>query len=238
MPLSWGGGKNIVSQFLFHLGSSEIWMGSLWFLPVLFLSSLLLNVLLSFNKKRNVLLRVLIILSLIGVSYLGSRIRNCPLLLNVISGTTLFMYFGYYAKSLYDRFIGSKAIIAILLIVLAPFSVLSLCNDMVNISIPTYGNIMVFITTALMGIIISICLSRYTNIRILNFLGENSLIAFMCNGVWYNVYTLIISCLLGSEFRPMVNVPNNLSLIGGVFMVIMTIPTVYLIRPLITKICK
>lgn len=87
-----------------------------------------------------------------------------------------------------------------------------------------------FVAGALMGITVTIWLSRKLQFRFLEFLGRNSLILFAVHGVWLRGYSYLLSLVTREHYKHMINIPDIYCFVGLFFVAFMAIVTFYLLR--------
>ena len=105
-------------------------------------------------------------------------------------------------------------------------------NRTVNIAIPVFNNFILYLASAILGIYLTLAISQWPGLKIFDFFGKNSLFIFATHSIWIKVYVLIISNIYHSHYEAMVNIPFSLSIIGGIFVMCLSIPTIYIIKPL------
>ena len=204
---------------------------SLWYLGALTISLILMMFLERFCI--NDLRKVITVCSLVVLSYFSSKIDIIiPFRLKVIFTTTLFIFIGYYLKQYITiiKQISWKWMIIILLV----FLLLAISNKTVNLSIPVYNDYAIYLITALFGVLITFwvsCLS-FSHNRVLSFLGRNSLIIFCTHKIWIVVFVRLLNSFTGLHYVYMNNIPNHYCIIGCFFVLLLSVPTVLLIRPI------
>ncbi len=233
--------RSLGAQIIFHIGSSEILTGSTWFLGILPISLILTFVLVQIKNKvrivnNDIVKDVIIIILLSLLSFLATKIPfRIPFLLNTIFTTTLFCHIGYNCKNYILKIINTECFkrlgwISILFVLLITY-----INGMVNVSIPTYGNYILFLVGAIAGITMVFWLSSFNFLRFLDYFGKNSLIIFCLHQIPIALFTLLANHFLQSTIRPIVNMPIYLCIIGTLFVMIFSILIVKVISPIYYK---
>ena len=224
--------KIALYQFIMYIGMDECTTASLWYLGVLIMSLLLMLPLERYCS--NTVRKVIVICGLIILSYYSANCNyTLPFRIKAVFTTTLFILVGYFLKDYVGRIknVSWKCFLLALLV----FIMTALSNKTVNISIPVYNDYSFFLITASLGIVITLWVSgqRFLkNSRFLSFLGENSLIIFCTHKIWIVVFVKIINLLTNAQFMYMVDLPNTYCILGGLFVIVVSIPTVYVIRPM------
>lgn len=154
----------------------------LWFLLCLFCGSLILYVYLSQMDGKNELLGIFfcILISIIGYSI--SKYIFLPWSFDIALVSLMAMYLGYLAKehSIFNQVYGKFPIYASILLTPLFFALLYI-NWPVDINHRLYGNLILFLLTSTIGIVLSVMaaihLQRYLKIKeVLTFFGINSII--------------------------------------------------------------
>lgn len=230
--------RRALYQFIIYIGMDECITGSLWYLGVLIMSLILVLPLVRFSN--NTVRKAIVVCCLIILSYYLSRCDYIiPFRLKAIFTTTLFIFMGYYFKDYINRVrtVSWKWF----LLALPVFFATALSNKTVNVSIPVYNDYAIFFISASLGIFITLWVSGLNILnhsRILSFFGENSLVIFCTHKIWIVVFVKILNLLTNNQYMYMVDLPNSYSILVGLLVLVVSIPTVYVIRPMYNIIYK
>lgn len=213
-------------------------MGSLWYLPI-FSIALLLVELICYLLKKNVLSSnyiAILILSVCAVimGYIHQKGVFVPFRIKSIFGVSLWVFLGYLSKENIMHFISNLKIWKILLFTVLFIPLVAL-NRGVNISTPVYNDFVLFVATATIGIVLTLVICRMRYLSFLEFFGKNSLIIFCMNSLWCEIYCMVLSKITGIQYIAMDNVPLHFALLGTVFVLLISIPSFYIINPILNK---
>lgn len=188
--LNFRGGKNIWLTNLQHIiyfnGSA------MWFLPVMFIASLIFLVTIK-NKYLNIILGI-------TLAIVGINMPECSYMLEVVFRAfvgVIFIEIGYY---FYDMYINNfSKIILVIVIGLDIFGVQK--NGLVNLSDRLFNNPYIYIWTACLGTYIIYKLSIYLdkrNIRLLEYWGKNSIKILCLHGFIIEIIRLVDYKIFGN----------------------------------------
>lgn len=188
--LNFRGGKNIWLTNLQHIiyfnGSA------MWFLPVMFIASLIFLVTIK-NKYLNIILGI-------TLAIVGINMPECSYMLEVVFRAfvgVIFIEIGYY---FYDMYINNfSKIILVIVIGLDIWGVQK--NGLVNLSDRLFNNPYIYIWTACLGTYIIYKLSIYLdkrNIRLLEYWGKNSIKILCLHGFIIEIIRLVDYKIFGN----------------------------------------
>lgn len=177
-------------ESLLHVNSHS----SLWYLPVLFISTILLDLLLYWIKNKTklktyyFLIPILAVAILFSVPPLGPILNSLPLGLNIVPMALFFILLGHSYQNEYNK--KKPSILISLPIIIALCAVIyyfGVNNDVdyVLMAENRYGNILYFLMTAISGIVICLLLAftieRYLKPiqKPIQKIGENTFILFV-----------------------------------------------------------
>ena len=177
-------------ESLLHVNSHS----SLWYLPVLFISTILLDLLLYWIKNKTklktyyFLIPVLIVAILFSVPPIQPFLNNLPLGINIVPMALFFILLGHSYQNEYNKkkpsiFISLPIIIALSAVVY--YFGVNNDVDYVLVAENRYGNIFYFLMTAISGIVICLLLAfsieRYIKPlkKPMQIIGENTFIIFV-----------------------------------------------------------
>lgn len=220
------------------LGSKSCLMGSLWYLPV-FSIALLLVEFICYLLKNNVVSNNYIAILILSVGavimgYIHQKGIFVPFRIKTIFGVTLWVFIGYLSKENIMHFISNLNIWKIIVLAVLFIPLVAL-NRGVNISTPVYNDFVLFVATAAIGIVLTLAICRLRYLSFLEFFGRNSLIIFCMNSLWCEVYCMVLSKITGKQYIAMENVPLHFALLGTVFVLLISIPTFYIINPILKR---
>ena len=182
--LNFRGGKNIWLTNLQHIiyfnGSA------MWFLPVMFIASLIFLVTIK-NKYLNIILGI-------TLAIVGINMPECSYMLEVVFRAfvgVIFIEIGYY---FYDMYINNFS--KIILVIVIGLDILGVQkNGLVNLSDRLFNNPYIYIWTACLGTYIIYKLSIYLdkrNIRLLEYWGKNSIKILCLHGFIIEIIRLVL----------------------------------------------
>ena len=164
-------------------GPSEkfIYNAALWFLPCLFITEILFDIIYKKTTKNS---RFLIIFatSILGYVYPKITTIRLPFCIDVAMTALMFYYIGFLFKQVESKMIFNKKIINILIIILGiigifAYSCTQQSTDMLRLD---YGmNYLMFYLIGCLGSYIVYTTSKEININYITWIGRNSLY-FMC----------------------------------------------------------
>ncbi|MBQ7202005.1 acyltransferase family protein [Candidatus Saccharibacteria bacterium] len=167
---------------------------SLWYLPVLFISTVLMDLLLYWIKNKTklktyyFLIPILAIAILCSVEPLGPILNGLPLGINIVPMALFFILLGHSYQNEYNR--KKPSILISLPIIIALCAVIYYFGINNNINYASmaenrYGNIFYFLMTAISGIVVCLLLTfiieRYIKPlqKPMQIIGENTFIIFV-----------------------------------------------------------
>ena len=229
-----------------HQSIATVSNSSLWFLPVLFLSTILLDTIIFFftikhnyTSKLPIILPILLIIALLIPSQATIQEilsgHNLPFGLDIVPMAATFMLSGYLTKSFILRYNFSPYLlraIAPITITLITFFGLNNNTSYVLMAENRYGNFCYFFVAAISGITISsiasFFISRYTKnlSKLMQKIGENTLIIFILQR-----YTLALTNEAITSI-PAFHIPNIMIIPINIFI---TIPTCLIISIFVKK---
>lgn len=182
--------KALIGIFV-QLRGTEYTVG-LWFLPLLFITEILVYLIAVQNKKTQIVIMILI--ALIGFSYASIFKQVLPWGIDAVPIAAIFVWLGYIYKNEAIYKIGNLRKYSFF--VLFPVLLLSIICCNCNITIlgtsvdmhkMLYGNPVIYLLAAINGIIfvLLICqifLDKF-NIRFLQFVGKNTLHIYCLHGL-------------------------------------------------------
>ena len=188
--LNFRGGKNIWLTNLQHIiyfnGSA------MWFLPVMFIASLMFLVTIK-NKYLNIILGI-------TLAIVGINMPECSYMLEVVFRAfvgVIFIEIGYY---FYDMYINNFS--KIILVIVIGLDILGVQkNGLVNLSDRLFNNPYIYIWTACLGTYIIYKLSIYLdkrNIRLLEYWGKNSIKILCLHGFIIEIIRLVDYKIFGN----------------------------------------
>lgn len=164
----------------------------MWFLPVMFIASLIFLVTIK-NKYLNIILGI-------TLAIVGINMPECSYMLEVVFRAfvgVIFIEIGYY---FYDMYINNfSKIILVIVIGLDIFGVQK--NGLVNLSDRLFNNPYIYIWTACLGTYIIYKLSIYLdkrNIRLLEYWGKNSIKILCLHGFIIEIIRLVDYKIFGN----------------------------------------
>jgi fucose 4-O-acetylase-like acetyltransferase len=179
----------------------------LWFLPCFFTTKIIFFWLIRLKKTSLIIL--FLILSSIGGHVLVKYLPfSLPWLVEVSMIMVVFFAAGYFSKGKFPEFSGVKSL-SIGLVCLAVNIVLMSINEVrVDINYGVVGNIFLFCTSAIPGILSIVYLSMFLHAssnmeKMFSVLGRESLVIFALNAVTYKLITgvAIYILKLPADFR-------------------------------------
>lgn len=192
MDLPWW--KPIIGMF-YSVGTNG-WMQHnipLWFLTCLYLSELFLLLLLKITKNIAVWL---ICISVIGYILSLYAIPIFPWSLNTVPQAMLFLGAGFLAKRFIREPKNVYAFMIFAICILGAYFIEPL-NGRVDMNSNSYGNWLLFVTSAALGISAIIVLSQKINFTFVNMVGQHTLIIFLLHGVATSVFKGVVVFGLG-----------------------------------------
>lgn len=224
--------KAVISQFLFHIGSDELFTGALWFIGILMVVMMLMPIASNWGGQKTKNPIVVLLFVAVG-SYVFSKIPiMIPFLIKIIPGVFFFVYFGFTFKQRILDFVQNDIYLKKMICGLPLFLLLVLLNKTINVSVPVYNDFFVYLFCALFGTLMTLQISTYRMPRFIEYLGKNSLIVFSLHAIWIFIFTDILNRILGTTYAPMADMPHHYVLIGGVIVILMTALSTMLVLPI------
>lgn len=228
----------ILYETFWTINPFVFFMGSLWFVIVLFLSIVFGWFLIKKLWKSQWKFYMLVVLPIISYGlYIFQNLsfmpeyaqQSLPLKIASVPVCTMFILLGYELKIRKFEFKLSYVTLFTFLavVVVIPY------NGSVNISIPYFGNMVLFVMNAILGSYTVLSLSSIKFPKFIEWFGQNSLIIFATHGVWIIVYTQVIKFLFGySELLAIHRITGLLIVVG------LSLPTVKIVTPLLNYILR
>lgn len=226
--------KQMCKDFLLHMSSDELLTGAIWFLSMLGFVMLLMPLLLRIQKRISFWgqFHVVVIITLALLSYLLSKIPyTLPFLIKTIPIALLFVYIGYSFKSTLLELTNSKSAKRVVLYTFPLFVVFVFLNRTVNLAIPVYNDLYIYMVCALYGSLMTMQISTYKLPKFIDYLGEHSLIVFSLHAIWITAFVTILNHFLGTSYAPMVDIPFLYVLGGGLLVIFFTALNTALVLP-------
>jgi len=172
------------------IGINEYTNGALWFLTCLFIVEIFFFVLISFIKRENA--RIIILMLSAGLGYICSVFGNTFRIIwniDVAFTATIFYSIGYYYR-IYGKNVSTSNILNIfLMIFVVVITVLiALANGKISMAGLLYNNYIYFCIGAVSGITAVVMFSKiYSQSKVLTYLGKNSIIILCTHMIIFNI---------------------------------------------------
>ena len=253
LPVNLGGviiGKHdafeVLSKMLYMV-FWEVWpfcffMGSIWFLVVLFFAVIWGWLILTCIQNRY---RCFVIFLLPCVSYMLFLLQKASFMPSFVQESlpfrfasvpisTMFILMGYELK-IHNVVIKFSYVSIIALV----FSAVCIpLNGYVNISTPQFNNLLLYVVNAVAGSYVIFSLSGYKWPNFIGWIGKNSLIIFAMHSVWITIYSVLIAYMLGFQSIYTMRMPLLYGLIGAIVVAALSMPTIKVIQPILNFIIK
>lgn len=229
-------------EFLHNIGSDEMMTGALWFIGLLAIAMIILPILLTYDRGKSKRM-VLVVFLLTLISYLCDTTRHMshfpilPFRLRSLSAVVMYLYLGHILKKPIARMIYCSFKFKIIFFVAFPlFFVLACMNQTVNIAVPVYHDLLIYIYCSLYGTIFVLLISCHRLPVFIEYIGRQSLFFFAVHAIWITVFVKIVNTYFGTSFKPMIDLPSYMIGVGGVVVVIMSAVTTFFVLPVYKKI--
>ncbi|WP_019603198.1 acyltransferase family protein [Teredinibacter turnerae] len=183
---------------MFYSVGTENWLvhnTPLWFLTCLYVSEIFLFFVLSLTKK---IAFWLIAFSVMGYLFSLYNLPSLPWSLNTAPQAMLFLGVGLFSR----RFIVEPSHIVasiVFLVSIAGLVVIGLFNARVDMNSNQYGNYLMFVTSAVCGILATILLAQKINLSPVSLVGRNTLVIFLLHGVAISLWKGFLTFGLGFD---------------------------------------
>lgn len=171
--------STLYASFNFEHFNSVLFNGPLWFLPCLFVTSLIFYFLFKiFNKSLNLFIMAIVLVSIIGYYSVNYLPMALPWSIDIALNAVTFYSAGYLFRNYFeDKFFRITKIIIIPLLLISLFSI---NMDITDLNLWKFNeNYLTFYLIALSGILSYIYIFRKIgSSRFLEYYGKNSLIVF------------------------------------------------------------
>ena len=173
-----------------------------WFLPVLFVVTILFYYLSKFLDYGKLSVRVGVILTdgvlIILMTYIVSFPDETPFYLNVVPMAFLFYFAGYMLKPIIHKELGNKQYGLIMIVAIVLLILFSQMNSYVTMYNNNYGNIGIFFMCCICGIyVIWYIADKLKNVDVLNWIGKNSIIIYVWQFKLAEFYKNIAEIVVG-----------------------------------------
>jgi len=215
------------------MSSDELLTGAIWFLSMLGFVMLLMPLLVNLQKKvnRGRQFHAVVIVSLALLSYILSKIPyTLPFLIKTIPIALLFVYIGFVYKDVLLSLADSRDVRKVLYL-FPLFVVLVFLNRTVNLAIPDYNDMFVYLFCALFGTLMTLHVSTYKVPKLIEYLGKHSLIVFSLHAIWITAFTKVLNITLETNYVPMIDMPFTYVLGGGLLVISFTALCTWIILP-------
>jgi len=206
---------------------------ALWFLPCLFVVEILFY--LAFKQVEHFLLSICIIFSflVLGKILLIYKLMFLPWSINVALIAIFFYWLGYYSRR-FGIFKNGSSIwefFSILLLGLIFYFSVPV-NGPVDMSSSSYGNIILFMINATIGLVVSLLITKACSkfsISLIDLLGQNTLIILA-------FHVILLSCIKGTAFYifniPLIYFESNIAMncIVALLALILCLVPIYIIN--------
>lgn len=222
----------VIREIALLIGSDSVMMGALWFLGVLGISLALSNAIIAKRPLEDKwhLYEIFVLALLTFFAILAEQIEiMLPLRIKSIPAITSIILCGKFYHRYIEKIVSHLNIFTFSIVVII-MMLLAVYNRTVNVSIPVYNNYVLFLVCALLGIMSVYYISAKLGNGVISFLGRNSLIIFAIHGIWLQVYSYLISIICNQPILYMRNMPIWACMIGGLFVLMASVLSYYLIK--------
>lgn len=222
--------RNFIGIFYSQGATTYMWWGmQLWFLPCLFITSVIFYFLGRLNKK--LILICMIFISIIGF-LLGKFLQfNFLWSFDIALVGVLFYGSGFLLKNQLNNYKLKVRHIIYLCIIFIFFIIFNRLNGRVDMYSGNYNNILLFIVNSFLGIYISIVISKaIKHGKIIKFIGTNTIIILA-----FHIRALdLIKSIYFMNFKLLLNTSNILNgvILVPILEVIIIIPIILLLKQL------
>ena len=184
--------SNTLQEIFMFSGSRFTCMDHLWFLVSLTISMVGAKAILQYRERidRKVIcdISVIVFLSLTAI-LMDKYSITLPFRLQTVPAIIVLLIIGNKYKGYVSMFVEtcSKWRFCILMV---SFVALSVVNRTVNMSLAVYNNYLLYLLTAFLGITVIIYISKRVRLKLLSYIGRNTLILFAIHGVWIEAYKM------------------------------------------------
>ena len=202
--------------------------GALWFLPALFMTEILFFGVHKVAKNRIQLLGFLFLFAIVGFFLGAYHVHRLPFSLNTACMAVLFLGFGYQLKENIFRINEIKRSKSLFfgLLSLAIMGVVAYFNGMADMDYVRFGNPVLFLLGASLGIAATLFISKaIESNKLLNFLGVNSLLIM---GLQFPVLRGVIKlhCLITDQAKSVVQNSFSDSLLCSIATMLIILPLI------------
>ena len=233
--LDWQG---YLKATLHNLAPNQGYVGAIWFLPVLAVSLVLTNFIVNTSIHKSEIGKVGIVLALAVTSIFMQKLPIHIMQVTTLFTTTLFVYIGYLMQGSFIGLVRNKYSIIGMMVALPIFLVLAMFNKTVNIAVPCYNDYVLYMVCELLGIYITAVLADFSACKPFTFFGKNSLVIFSTHGMSLAAYAYLLEVLLGRPIHYMENIPDVWCVVGGIVVMLLSIPLYYIFNPILLKITQ
>ncbi len=185
--------------------------GYLWFLPCMFLAVIIYRFIMTKIPVRNgwYLASLSIACSIVAgvLDYTPTLEKGLPWGCNIAIGGVGIMILGRIYRLILERIHSKKWIIIAIIIVCASLSFTYKVNAgilnselrMVSMANAAYGNYLLYLLTAISQIILLINLCMFIDNRMLQFIGKNTMIVYMMQGMLFAIYLEVVALPISNK---------------------------------------
>ncbi|MDP4143174.1 MAG: acyltransferase family protein [Bacillota bacterium] len=227
--------EKIFIDFLY--GRDLIYNPALWFLPCLFIVSIIFYTLLYIVKNKYILYSILILSAIVGYFNSIFNTFKFPWGIDIALNAVVFYGLGNLLYSKKDiiliKMANYKSIFVFISLLIFSITCCYLNNSIskVDMAVNKYGNIFYFYLSALSGIGMIFIVSNCIKSKLLSYIGKNSLI-LMC--LHQTVVFTLLKGILVFIFKVPKSTINGNSLIWGIIIttisIVIFLPTCYIVN--------
>lgn len=181
---------NLIKEFIgiFIQIRTTQYDAGLWFIPCIFISEILLLLILKISKDKTKVYLPLALLTLVS-GYLYCTIIDVKLPWGIDAAliAVSFMVLGYALKDK-TRYMNKLYILFLIPNIIIGYLNVRRCGVIIDMWSNKYGSLLLFATSALCGIIFTVVISQMINIKLLGFIGRNSL-------YYYGLHLIVIDVI-------------------------------------------
>ncbi|WP_288060122.1 acyltransferase family protein [Thomasclavelia cocleata] len=200
---------NLYYLFVQQIGTSA----RLWFIPCLFVSSLICYYILNMNHGM-IYYIVLSIIAWLNVYYFNIRI---PWYIDIAIICSFFMLLGFRVKDLKCELYLNLMHLFFLTIFFVILTIINSFFGVVDVAQNFYANPILFYVNAILGIIITINIAMRVKNKIIEYIGYNSLLFMFLNSMSIKMMLIIVNIVNITFFD--IQIKNIFILIGSIIFV-------------------
>lgn len=219
------------------IGSVELLSVHLWFLVLLAIAKIIMPYLLRASRESSTRKITLFLLLVLLANSISLHSYSIPMRLGSVFSVLTFVYLGYLMKDKVLLLLENRRFKLYSLLFFPVFIFLSFFNGPVAVNVPVHNDMLIYLVCAIYGTLLTFYVSSFNN-RLFEYIGKNSLLIYCVHMIWIAILIWLINMMFGTAYKEQINLPLSLCILGGIFVLLVSILTSWLISPIYKRLSQ